>query len=96
MSIPKTTGANPMTYKIELDVNDAVDNLYPALSESQRDLLAEKIHGLWDYSAMMSEFIEVLHEVADSHAIDLEGKDGYEIETDNIYVLNPPNTPFFP
>tara|TARA_B100000131_G_scaffold124142_1_gene121269 strand:+ start:177 stop:434 length:258 start_codon:yes stop_codon:yes gene_type:complete len=85
-----------MTYKIELDVNDAVDNLYPALSESQRDLLAEKIHGLWDYSAMMSEFIEVLHEVADSHAIDLEGKDGYEIETDNIYVLNPPNTPFFP
>ena len=85
-----------MTYKIELDVNDAVNNLYPALSESDRDLLAEKIHGLWDYSAMMSEFIEVLHEVADSHAIDLEGKDGYEIETDNIYVLNPPNTPFFP
>jgi alkanesulfonate monooxygenase SsuD/methylene tetrahydromethanopterin reductase-like flavin-dependent oxidoreductase (luciferase family) len=85
-----------MTYKIELDVNDAVDNLYPALSENQRDLLAEKIHGLWDYSAMMSEFIDVLHEVADSHAIDLEGKDGYEIETDNIYALNPPNTPFFP
>ena len=85
-----------MTYKIELDVNDAVDNLYPALSESQRDLLAERIHELWDYSAMMSEFIDVLHEVADSHAIDLEGKDGYEIETDNIYSLNPPNTPFFP
>ncbi len=85
-----------MTYKIELDVNDAVDNLYPALSESQRDLLAEKIHELWDYSAMMSEFIDVLHEVADTSDIDLEGKDGYEIETDNIYVLNPPNTPFFP
>ena len=85
-----------MTYKIELDVNDAVDNLYPALSESQRDLLAERIHELWDYSAMMSEFIDVLHEVADTSDIDLEGKDGYEIETDNIYVLNPPNTPFFP
>jgi len=85
-----------MTYKIELDVNDAVDNLYPALSESQRDLLAERIHELWDYSAMMSEFIDVLHEVADSHAIDLEGKDGYEIETDNIYVVHSPKTPFFP
>ena len=66
-----------MSYKIELDVNDAVDNLYPALSESQRDLLAQKIHQWWDYSAMMSEFIDVLHEVADSNAIDLEGKDGY-------------------
>ena len=85
-----------MSYKIELDVNDAVDNLYPALSESQRDLLAKKIHQWWDYSAMMSEFIDVLHEVADTHAIDLEGKDGYEIETDNIYVANLPNTPFFP
>ena len=85
-----------MSYKIELDVNDAVGNLYPALSKSDRDLLAEKIHELWDYSAMMSEFIDVLHEVADTHAIDLEGKDGYEIETDNIYVLNPPNTPLFP
>jgi len=85
-----------MTYKIELDVNDAVDNLYPALSESQRDLLAQKIHQWWDYSAMMSEFIDVLHEVADSNAIDLEGKDGYEIETDNIYVVHSPKTPLFP
>ena len=85
-----------MTYKIELDVNDTVDNLYPALAKSDRDLLAEKIHELWDYSAIMSEFIDVLHEVADTSDIDLEGKDGYEIETDNIYVLNPPNTPFFP
>ena len=85
-----------MSYKIELDVNDAVGNLYPALSESDRESLAKTIHQWWDYSAMMSEFIDVLHEVADTHAIDLEGKDGYEIETDNIYVLNPPNTPLFP
>ena len=49
-----------------------------------------------DYSAMMNEFIDVLHEVADTHDIDLEGKDGYEIETDNIYVVHSPKTPFFP
>ena len=85
-----------MSYKIELDVNDAVGNLYPALSESDRESLAQKIYQWWDYSAMMNEFIDVLHEVADSHGIDLDGKDGYEIETDNIYVLNPPNTPLFP
>ena len=66
-----------MTYKIQLDVNDAVNNLYPALSESDRESLAQKIHQWWDYSAMMNEFIDVLHEVADTHAIDLEGKDGY-------------------
>ena len=45
---------------------------------------------------MMNEFIDVLHEVADTHAIDLEGKDGYEIETDNIYVVHSPKTPLFP
>ena len=85
-----------MTYKIQLDVNDAVNNLYPALSESDRESLAQKIHQWWDYSAMMNEFIDVLHEVADTHAIDLEGKDGYEIETDNIYVVHSPKTPLFP
>ena len=85
-----------MSYKIELDVNDAVGNLYPALSDGQRELLSQKIHQWWDYSAMMSEFIDVLHEVADSNAIDLEGKDGYEIETDNIYVVHSPKTPLFP
>ena len=85
-----------MTYKIQLDVNDAVNNLYPALSESDRESLAQKIHQWWDYSAMMNEFIDVLHEVADTHAIDLEGKDGYGIETDNIYVVHSPKTPLFP
>ena len=85
-----------MSYKIELDVNDAVGNLYPALSESDRDSLAQKIYQWWDYSAMMNEFIDVLHEVADTHAIDLEGKDGYGIETDNIYVVHSPKTPLFP
>ena len=85
-----------MTYKIELDVNDAVDNLYPALSKSDRDLLAKKIHESWDYSSMMSELIDGLHEIADTCDIDLEGKDGYEIETDNIYVVHSPKTPLFP
>ena len=85
-----------MSYKIELDVNDAVGNLYPALSESDRESLAQKIYQWRDYSAMMNEFIDVLHEVADTHAIDLEGKDGYEIETDNIYVVHSPKTPLFP
>ena len=30
-----------MSYKIELDVNDAVDNLYPALSESDIESIAK-------------------------------------------------------
>ena len=85
-----------MSYKIELDVNDAVGNLYPALSESDRESLAQKIYQWWDYSAMMNEFIDVLLEVADTHAIDLEGKDGYGIETDIFYVVHSPKTPLFP
>ena len=85
-----------MTYKIEVDVLEAVGDFYPGLSDSDKKQIADSIVDNWDYTNMMNEFIDVLHEVADTHDIDLEGKDGYEIETDNIYVLNPPNTPLFP
>ncbi len=85
-----------MTYKIEVDVLQTVMDFYPGLSVYDVELIADKIKSQWDYSDIYNDIQDEIATVAKSNGISLEGKDGYEIETDNIYVLNPPNTPFFP
>ena len=85
-----------MNYKIEVDVYEAVHDFYPGLSDSDKKQIAESIVDRWDYTQMYDGIADDISWYADSHDIDLDGKDGYEIETDNIYVANPPNTPFFP
>ena len=85
-----------MTYKIEVDVLQTVMDFYPGLSFYDVELIADKIKSQWDYSGIYNDIQDEIATVAKSNGISLEGKDGYEIETDNIYVLNPPNTPFFP
>ena len=85
-----------MNYKIEVDVLEAVHDFYPGLSDSDKKHIAECIVDRWDYTQMYDGIADDISWYADSHDIDLEGKDGYEIETDNIYVANPPNTPLFP
>ena len=84
------------TLKIEIDVLQAVRDFYPGLSEDNADLIAREIVHDWDYSEAYNGIIDEIHRTADSYDIELEGKDGVEIETDNIYVFNPPNSPLFP
>ena len=84
------------TLKIEIDVLQAVREFYPGLSEDNVDLIAREIVHDWDYSEQYNQLIDEIHRTADSYDIELEGKDGVEIETDNIYVFNPPHSPLFP
>ena len=83
-------------YLIQVDVLEAVQDFYPGLSLEDAKQIAESIVDRWDYTQMYDGIADDISWYADSHDIDLDGKDGYEIETDNIYVANPPNTPLFP
>ena len=80
MSIPKTTRGNPMTYKIEVDVLEAVQDFYPGLSLEDATKIAESIVNKWDYTQLYDNILDDITWYADSFDIDLEGKDGVEIE----------------
>ena len=67
-----------MTYKIEVDVTSAVRDFYPALSNSEIDLLAKKVFENWDYSEIYNTLLEDIYTYAQFNSIDLEGKDGVE------------------
>ena len=85
-----------MTYKIEVNVLSAVKDFYPGLSDDDAELIASDIRKQWDYSEIFNEIQDNITWYANSHGIDLEGKDGVEEETDNVYVLNPPPSRLFP
>ena len=88
-----------MTYKIEVNVLSAVQDFYPGLSIEDAELIAEEITRNWDYSEIYNEIQDNITWYANSHDIELEGKDGVtetEEETDNVYVLNPPPSRLFP
>ena len=67
-----------MTYKIEVDVTSAVRDFYPALSNSEIDLLAKKVFENWDYSEIYNTLLEDIYTYATFNNIDLDGKDGVE------------------
>ena len=69
-----------MTYKIEVDVLEAVQDFYPGLSLEDATKIAERIVYKWDYSQMYDNINDDITWYADSFLIDLEGKDGLEIE----------------
>ena len=85
-----------MTYKIEVDVLEAVGDFYPGLALEDAKQIAESIVNNWDYSNMFNGIADDISWYADSHDIELEGKDGVEEEVDNIYELNTPFSPLFP
>ena len=85
-----------MTYKISVDVLEAVNDFYPGLSIEDAKQIAESIVDNWDYSNMFNGIADDISWYADSHDIELEGKDGVEEETNNIHVLNPPPSRLFP
>ena len=69
-----------MTYKIEVDVLEAVQDFYPGLSVKDATQIAESIVNKWDYTQMYDSINDDITWYADSFLIDLEGKDGVEIE----------------
>ena len=100
-----------MTYKIEVDVLEAVQDFYPGLPAFQAELIAESIVNKWDYTQMYDSINDDISWYADSHDIDLEGKDGVEpdrfnrdagsiarqrLVNNNIHVINAPNSTLFP
>ena len=85
-----------MTYKISVDVLEAVNDFYPGLSIEDAKQIAESIVDNWDYSSMFNGIADDISWYADSHDIELEGKDGVKEESDNVYVLNPPPSRLFP
>ena len=85
-----------MSYKIEVNVLSAVQDFYPGLSIEDAILITQEITSNWDYSEIYNGIADDISHYADSHDIELEGKDGVEIESDNVYVLNPPPSRLFP
>ncbi len=69
-----------MTYKIEVDVLEAVQDFYPGLSLEDATKIAESIVNKWDYTQLYDNILDDITWYADSFDIDLEGKDGVEIE----------------
>ena len=85
-----------MTYKIEVNVLSAVQDFYPGLSIEDAILITQEITSNWDYSEIYNEIQDNISWYANSHNIDLKGKDGVTEESDNVYVLNPPPSRLFP
>ena len=85
-----------MTYKIEVDVLEAVQDFYPGLPLDDAKQIAESIVDNWDYTSMFNGIADDISWYADSHDIDLNGKDGVEEESDNIYAINQPKSTLFP
>ncbi len=83
-------------YRIEVDVFSSVQDFYPGLSDEETCKIADKIVGQWDYSNIYDDIAEQIEYDAKELGINLEGKDGVEEPVDNIYTLNPPNSPLFP
>ena len=84
-----------MTYKIQVNVLSAVKDFYPGLSDDDAELIASDIRKQWDYSNIYNEIRDNITWYANSHDIELEGKDGVTEAEDNIYVLNSPKSTLF-
>ena len=85
-----------MTNKIEVNVLSAVQDFYPGISDDDAQLITDEIINNWDFSQIFNAIQDDIKWYADSHDIDLEGKDGVAEESNNVYVLNPPPSRLFP
>ena len=85
-----------MSNKIEVNVLEAVQDFYPGISNDDAQLITDEIINNWDYSEIYNAIQDDIKWYADSHDIDLKGKDGVTEESNNVYVLNPPPSRLFP
>ena len=85
-----------MTNKIEVNVLSAVQDFYPGISDDDAQLITDEIINNWDFSEIYNQIQDDIKWYADSHDIELEGKDGVTEEENNIHILNPPPSRLFP
>ena len=60
---------------VQLDVKSAVEDFYPALTDSEVDVITEDIVKTWDYSQFYDTIDDLIPGVANKNAIDLTNKD---------------------
>ncbi len=86
-----------MTYKIKVNVTEAVRDFYPGLSYDQIQEISEKIVSNWDYSYIYDEIMDEIENYATFLKIDLEDKDGVTTDdsttngVDNVYAFHYPS-----
>ena len=90
-----------MSYTIKVNVLDAVKDFYPGLTNDDAHKIAEKIVTQWDYSDIYNDISDQIECAPNELGIDLEGKDGVDIEEEPTLiekglVLNPPPSRLFP
>ena len=85
-----------MSHKIEVNVLSAVQDFYPGLSIDDAELIASEITSNWDYSEIYNQIQDDILWYVQERDIDITGKDGVEVESKNVYVLNPPPSRLFP
>ena len=65
-----------MSFKIKLNVDRTVRDLYPGLTRNEVYIISEQIEKNWDYSNLIDEVKTLTEQYAKADKIDLEGKDG--------------------
>jgi hypothetical protein len=77
-----------MNYKLTIDLNSAVEDFYPGLSQSDVKLIASEIYNVWDYTSQYQLIADKIDEMAETLGIGLENKDGvYEKDKPQLTVI---------
>ena len=71
-----------------VNVQSAVEDFYPGLTQKQKDLLSEKIYNNFDYSIIYIQLHADLEFYANSENIDLSDKDGIDEHIVKLRVIN--------
>ncbi len=71
-----------------VNVQSAVEDFYPGLTQKQKDLLSEKIFNNFDYSVIYNQLHDDLEFYANSENIDLSDKDGIDERIVTLKVIN--------
>ena len=71
-----------------VNVQSAVEDFYPGLTQKQKDLLSEKIYNNFDYSIIYNQIHDDLEFYANSENIVLSDKDGIDEHIVKLRVIN--------
>ena len=71
-----------------VNVQSAVEDFYPGLTQKQKDLLSEKIYNNFDYSLIYNQLHDDLEHYAYSENIDLSDKDCIDERIVTLKVIN--------
>ena len=71
-----------------VNVQSAVEDFYPGLTQRQKDLHSEKIYNNFDYSLIYNQINDDLEHYAYSENIDLTDKDGIDENIVKLRVIN--------